>query len=80
VVAATIDEMSWLHSKQAAPKLNERQCEQVKDVVGRLVNWKGWQAPKDDEIDRVLSDSKFEVKDWFKSRGLSTGYLMGAPE
>lgn len=61
-------------------KLTESQLEQVKKVVKQLVNWKGWIAPKDDDIDRVLSDNKSEVKDYFKKKGLSTGYLMGASE
>jgi hypothetical protein len=36
-----------------------------------------WNAPNS-EIDRVLSDNKTSVKDWLKSNGLTTGYLMGA--
>jgi hypothetical protein len=35
-------------------------------------------APKDDQIDRILSDKKSAVKGWFKINGLTTGYLMGA--
>lgn len=61
-------------------KLTDAQLEQVRSVVKRLVGWKGWIAPKDDEIDRVLADNKGEVKDWFKKKGLGTGFLMGAPE
>ncbi len=68
---------------RAAPfyrALGDKQKEQVRNVVERLVNWKGWLAPKDDDIDRILSDNKSEVKDWFRKKGLTTGYLMGAPE
>lgn len=61
-------------------KLSEVQLEQVKSVVKRLVTWKGWIAPKDDDIDRVLSDNKSEVKEFFKKKGLGSGYLMGAPD
>lgn len=60
--------------------LSEKQTGQVREVVKRLVNWKGWIAPRDDDIDRVLSDNKSEVKEWLRKKGLSTGYLMGAPE
>ncbi len=60
--------------------LTEKQVEQLKGVVMRLVSWKMWIAPADDEIDRILSDNKSEVKDWFKRKGLNAGYLMGAPE
>jgi hypothetical protein len=69
--------------ERAAPlyrKLHVAEVEKVKSVVKRLVTWKGWLAPKDDEIDRVLSDNKSEVKGFFKDKGLGTGYLMGAPE
>jgi hypothetical protein len=60
--------------------LSSDRCDRVKKVVARLVNWKWWAAPASDEIDRILSDNKSEVKAWFKSKGLTTGYLMGAPE
>lgn len=52
----------------------------LKNAVERLVNWKGWKAPSDDAIDRILSDNKSAVKEWLKSHGLTTGYLMGAAE
>lgn len=52
----------------------------VKNTVERLVSWKGWKAPSDDHIDRVLADNKSAVKDWLKNHGLTTGYLMGASE
>jgi hypothetical protein len=59
-------------------ELDKRELEGVKQVVARLFNWKLWSDPGD-EIDRVLSDNKSEVKDWFKKHDLTTGYLMGAP-
>jgi len=52
----------------------------IKIIVERLVNWKGWKAPREDPIDRVLADNKSVVKDWLKNHGLTTGYLMGASE
>jgi hypothetical protein len=48
--------------------------------VERLVNSKLWKAPAGDPIDRVLADNKSAVKEWMKSHGLTTGYLMGASE
>jgi hypothetical protein len=59
-------------------ELDKRQLEGVKQVAARLFNWKLWSDPGD-EIDRVLSDNKSEVKDWFKKHDLTAGYLMGAP-
>jgi hypothetical protein len=61
-------------------ELSETEMGRVRHVVQRLVDWTGWLAPAGDEIDRVLSDNKSRVKEWLKARGLSTGYLMGAPE
>ena len=52
----------------------------VRDVVSRLVDWKRWAAPSNDEIDTILAGNKSAVKDWFKAKGLTTGYLIGAPE
>jgi hypothetical protein len=52
----------------------------IRDVLARLCNWKFWSAPPNDQIDKVLSYNKGELKQWFKDKGLTTGYLMGAPE
>jgi hypothetical protein len=60
--------------------LTEQEQQRVKSVCERLVNWKRWSSPADDDIDRVLADNKSEVKSWFRSKGLTTGYLMGAAE
>lgn len=60
--------------------LAEADFQRVKSIVERLVNWNLWSAPADSEIDRVLSDNKSVVKEWLRSHGLSTGYLMGAAE
>jgi len=60
--------------------LSAEQAKLVRRVIERLVNSKVWSAPQDDEIDRVLADNKSVVKDWLKTHGLSTGYLMGAAE
>ncbi|MFC1452080.1 HNH endonuclease signature motif containing protein [Verrucomicrobiota bacterium] len=61
-------------------ELDEEQMQRLGQVVSRLVSWKWWAAPANDEIDRVLSDNKSAVKDWLKSKGLTPGYLMGASE
>jgi hypothetical protein len=60
--------------------ISDDDLKRVRSVVSRLVSWKRWSSPADDEIDRVLSDNKSEVKNWLKERGLTTGYLMGAAE
>jgi hypothetical protein len=52
----------------------------IRKVVEKFVNWSRWSAPPSDEIDRVLADNKAEVKKWLKAKGLTTSYLVGAPE
>lgn len=59
--------------------LTKEDLDSIKAVIERLFAWKFWSAP-DDEIDRILSDNKSEVKAWFKSHGLRAGYLLGAVE
>jgi hypothetical protein len=54
--------------------------DRIKKMVERLVNWKLWSSPPNSEIDRIMADNKSEVKDWFRDKGLTTGYLMGANE
>jgi hypothetical protein len=61
-------------------ELTTSELEKIKRIVERLVNWKQWDSPPESEIDRTLSDKKSAVKEWFKSKGLTTGYLMGAAE
>jgi hypothetical protein len=59
--------------------LTAEQLERVRKTVQRLCAWQRWDAPRDDAIDRVLSDNKSAVKEWLRTNGLTTGYLMGAP-
>lgn len=60
---------------------DDNEKNKIKNVVERLVNWKMWMAPKSEtEIDRILSGNVGDVITWFRVKGLTTGYLMGAPE
>jgi len=61
-------------------ELTEQDLEKITFVITRLINWKFWDSPPDSEIDRILSDNKSAVKEYLKGKGLTTGYLMGAPE
>lgn len=61
-------------------ELSSDDIETIRYIVRRLVEWSVWKAPISSEIDRVLSDNKGEVKKFLKNKGLTTGYLMGAPE
>lgn len=52
----------------------------VEIIVKRLLSWKLWNSAPNSEIDRVLADNKAAVKAWLRAHGMTTGYLMGAPE
>ena len=52
----------------------------IKSCLSRLLNWQMWSAPKDTEIDTAIAGSKSNLKEWFRSKGLTTGFIMGAPE
>lgn len=52
----------------------------VREIVRRLINWSVWKLPENSDIDRILADNKSEIKKFFREKGLTTGYLMGAPE
>lgn len=58
--------------------LDKKQHDAIRQTVARLFNWKFW-ADSNDEIDRILSDNKSSVKEWFRNHDLTTGYLLGAP-
>jgi len=59
-------------------ELDKRQLDGIRQTVARLYNWMFWSDPGE-EIDRVLSDNKSAVKEWFRKHDLTTGYLLGAP-
>lgn len=61
-------------------ELSSEDMNKIKSVVERLINWSVWRSPQDSEIDRSLADNKSALKEWFKKKGLTTGYLMGASE
>ena len=58
----------------------EEELAKIKYVLARLLDWKRWNSPDNDEIDRVMAGNKSVIKDWFRDHGLTAGYLMGAPE
>ncbi len=60
--------------------LSDKDLQHIKKIVARLADWQLWSAPTGHEIDRILSDKKSAVKDWLKSKGLTTGWLLGAAE
>jgi hypothetical protein len=61
-------------------ELMDQQVVGVRNVIERLVSSPIWARPQSDEVDRILADNKSTVKDWLRNQGLTSGYLMGAPE
>ena len=53
---------------------------QMRRIVRRLFDWNKWDAPANSDIDGALADNKSRLKEFFRKGGLTTGYLMGAPE
>jgi HNH endonuclease len=60
--------------------LKEEDFDKIREIVRRLINWSLWNLTPNSDIDRILSDNKHEIKKFFREKGLTTGYLMGAPE
>ena len=61
-------------------ELTAAQIDQIKSIVARLVDWKRWDSPQGDEIDRIKADKQSAVREWLINHKLTSGYLMGAPE
>ena len=59
--------------------LDASQIEEIEKVLQRLKEWPAW-ASMESNIDHALGGNRSEIKDWMKERGLTTGYLLGAPE
>ena len=61
-------------------EFSEEKWADIKDIVTRLVEWNMWQSPANSEIDQIRLDRDRQVKDWLRTKGLTAGYLLGAPE
>lgn len=61
-------------------ELTDSDFTRVRKIIERLLLWPQWMSPPNSEIDRSIAGSKGILKKWFRSKGLTTGYLMGASE
>ncbi|MBS3909581.1 MAG: HNH endonuclease [Actinobacteria bacterium] len=61
-------------------ELCEADFQKIKKIVERLIGWPLWLSPMNSDIDTQLAGNKRTLKEWFRSKGLTTGYLMGANE
>jgi len=60
--------------------ISKNDFEKIKTIFIRLINWQMWSSPKNSEIDTVISSNRRTIKEWYKQKGLTVGYLVGAPE
>ncbi|MHC1791011.1 hypothetical protein [Solidesulfovibrio sp.] len=58
--------------------LSDQDMSKIKEILERLFSWPMWISPKGSEIDTVVAGSKGALKEWFREKGLTTGFLMGA--
>ena len=61
-------------------ELSEADLREIRLVVSRLFEWKMWSSPEGSDIDQTRMDSDGMVQIWVRQNGLTTGYLMGAPQ
>lgn len=59
-------------------EISESDFAKIKVILERLFNWTMWKSPNNSEIDTVIAGNKTTIKEWFRGKGLSTGFLMGA--
>jgi hypothetical protein len=60
-------------------ELTDDDFNKISSILDRLFGWQMWQSPKGADIDTVIAGNKSTVKDWFRSKGLTVGFLLGAP-
>jgi hypothetical protein len=61
-------------------ELSDGDFQKIRRITERLFSWPMWLAPASSEIESYLAGNKSTLKEWFKGKGLTTGYLMGANE
>ncbi len=60
--------------------LSDESQAKIDKIVRRLVEWQGWTSPASSDFDGKLSDNVGRLRQFFREKGLTTGYLMGASE
>ncbi|MCG6170146.1 HNH endonuclease [Leptospira sanjuanensis] len=60
-------------------EISDTDFTKIKSILERLFNWQIWSAPIHSDIDTQIAGTKSNLKDWFRNKGLTTGFLLGAP-
>lgn len=58
--------------------ISDPELAKIKAILERLLQWQMWKSPKSSEIDTVIAGNKSAIKEWFRSKGLTVGFLLGA--
>ncbi|MDR0603515.1 MAG: HNH endonuclease [Bacteroidales bacterium] len=61
-------------------EISDSDFSKIGNILSRLYNWQMWSSPKETEIDTIIAGNKKTIKEWFRSKGLTVGYLLGASE
>jgi len=61
-------------------EIDDLNFSKIGEIISRLFNWKMWSSPKESEIDTVISSNKKIIKEWFRTKGLTVSFLLGASE
>ncbi len=61
-------------------EFNDQNWADIGEIVTRLINWKIWSSPTSSDVDQIRVDNDKQLRDWVKNKGLTAGYLLGAPE
>lgn len=61
-------------------EFSDDELKKIKSCLSRLLNWQIWSSPQNSQVDTQIASSKSTLKEWFKEKGLTTGFIMGAPE
>lgn len=61
-------------------ELSDGDFHKIRKIAERLIAWPMWIAPANSDVDTYITGNKSNLKEWFREKGLTTGYLMGANE
>jgi hypothetical protein len=60
--------------------ISDSEFDSLRKILRRFAAWKQWESPVGSAIDGVLVTNKNEIKKFFREKGLTVGYLLGASE
>jgi len=58
--------------------ISDAEFTKIRVILERLLQWQIWKSPKNSVIDTVIAGNKSATKEWFREKGLTAGFLLGA--